>query len=33
MDNKRRNLLKGGLAVGGAAAFVAGYSPKGERNC
>lgn len=28
MDNKRRNLLKGGLAVGGAAAFVAGYSPK-----
>lgn len=28
MDNKRRNLLKGGLVVGGAATFVAGYSPK-----
>lgn len=28
MDNKRRNLLKGGLAIGGAAAFVTGYSPK-----
>ncbi|WHP46427.1 tetrathionate reductase subunit A [Mannheimia bovis] len=28
MNNKRRNLLKGGLALGGAAAFGAGYSPK-----
>ncbi|NBB66739.1 tetrathionate reductase subunit A [Mannheimia haemolytica] len=28
MNNKRRNLLKGGLALGGAAAFGAGYAPK-----
>ncbi len=30
MNNKRRNLLKGGLALGGAAAFGAGYAPKIE---
>lgn len=28
MNNQRRNLLKGSLALGSAAAFVAGYSPK-----
>ena len=28
MDNRRRNLLKGSLAAGGAAAFAVGYSPK-----
>ncbi|UAX42927.1 tetrathionate reductase subunit TtrA [Pasteurella canis] len=28
MNNQRRNLLKGGLALGTATAFVAGYSPK-----
>ncbi|TDQ57961.1 tetrathionate reductase alpha subunit precursor [Mesocricetibacter intestinalis] len=28
MDNKRRRLLKGGLALGGATAFVGGYGPK-----
>ncbi|MBE2894350.1 tetrathionate reductase subunit A [Spirabiliibacterium falconis] len=28
MNNKRRNILKGGLALGGAATFAAGYSPK-----
>ncbi|EGP06010.1 hypothetical protein GEW_04552 [Pasteurella multocida subsp. gallicida str. Anand1_poultry] len=28
MNNQRRNLLKGGLALGTATAFVTGYSPK-----
>lgn len=28
MNNQRRNLLKGGLAAGAAAAFAAGYAPK-----
>nr|WP_165888935.1 twin-arginine translocation signal domain-containing protein [Mannheimia granulomatis] len=28
MNHKRRNLLKGSLALGGAAAFGAGYTPK-----